>query len=204
MAKSRTDFTEFLIRKQILSPDQLEEARGLERSAGMKLHDAIVKLGYASNEQVMAAIAEAHGLQFVDLTEVTIPPAVIELVPESVARENVILPMALDGGVLRVIMSDPSDFDTVQKLQFILNKDIQPVLAPREQIIEAINRHYGQGETESVDSMLAEFTDTAIDFTETEATQGGLGDESDAPVVKLVNLIIQEAVSLRASDIHVE
>src|SRR5690348_5918554 len=101
-------------------------------------------------------------------------------------------------------MSDPSDFDTVQKLQFILNKDIQPVLAPREQIIEAINRHYGQSETESVDSMLAEFTDTAIDFTETEQTAGAAGEESDAPVVKLCNLIIQEAVSLRASDIHIE
>ena len=103
-------------------------------------------------------------------------------------------------------MSDPSDFDTVQKLQFILNKDIQPVLAPREQIIEAINRHYGQSETESVDSMLAEFTDTAIDFTETEGTGNlaGGGDEGDAPVVKLVNLVIQEAVVLRASDIHIE
>src|SRR5207237_4942289 len=152
-----------------------------------------------------AAIAEAHGLQFVDLTEVTIPPAVIELVPESVARENVILPMAQDGGVLRVIMSDPSDFDTVQKLQFILNKDIQPVLAPKEQIVEAINRHYGQSETESVDSMLSEFTDTAIDFTETEAPSGGTSfEESDAPFVKHVYLIIQEAVSLRASDIHIE
>src|SRR5262249_39590746 len=76
----------------------------------------------------------------------------------------------------------PTDFDTMQKLQFILNKDIQPVLAPREQIVEAINRHYGQTETESVDSMLQEFTDTAIDFTETEATQSGtIGDEADAP-----------------------
>jgi type IV pilus assembly protein PilB len=102
-------------------------------------------------------------------------------------------------------MSDPTDFDTMQKLQFILNKDIQPVLAPREQIVEAINRHYGQSETESVDSMLQEFTDTAIDFTETDATStGAAAEESDAPVVKLVNLIIQEAISLRASDIHIE
>jgi type IV pilus assembly protein PilB len=101
-------------------------------------------------------------------------------------------------------MSDPSDFDTVQKLQFILNKDIQPVLAPREQIIEAINRHYGQTETESVDSMLAEFTDTAIDFTETDSTTAAGSDDSDAPVVKLVNLVLQEAVSLRASDVHIE
>jgi type IV pilus assembly protein PilB len=207
MAKSRGDFTELLLRKQILSPDQLAEARSLQQQTGSKLPDAIVKLGYATTDQVMSAIAEFHGLQFVDLTEVTIPPAVVELVPESVARENVILPLSQEDAALKIIMSDPSDFDTVQKLTFILNKDIQPVLAPREQIIEAINRHYGQSETESVDSMLAEFTDTAIDTSmlESTATQNlAVIDDSDAPVVKLCNLIIQEAVSLRASDIHIE
>ncbi|HEY7154598.1 MAG TPA: ATPase, T2SS/T4P/T4SS family [Gemmataceae bacterium] len=205
MAKTRGDFTEILVRRQILSPDQLDEAKGLQQQTGVKIQDALIKLEYATMEQIMTAIAEFHGLQFIDLTEVTIPAAVVELVPESVARENVVLPLAQDNGALKIIMSDPSDFDTVQKLQFILNKDIQPVLAPREQIIEAINRHYGQSETESVDSMLAEFTDTAIDFTETEATTSGVAvEESDAPVVKLCNLIIQEAVSLRASDIHIE
>src|SRR5579884_1335000 len=205
MAKSRGDFTDILVRRQILSPDQLEEAKSLQQSSGVKMQDALIKLEYATMEQIMTAVAEFHGLQFIDLTEVTIPAAVVELVPESVARENVVLPLSQDNGALKIIMSDPSDFDTVQKLQFILNKDIQPVLAPREQIIEAINRHYGQTETESVDSMLAEFTDTAIDFTETEATSSGTSfEESDAPVVKLCNLIIQEAVSLRASDIHIE
>jgi type IV pilus assembly protein PilB len=205
MAKSRGDFTDILLQKQVLSPDQLGEAKNMATQTGTKVQDALVRLGYATPEQVMSAIAEFHGLQFVDLTEVTIPSSVIELVPESVARENIVLPLAQDNGMLRIIMSDPSDFDTVQKLQFILNKDIQPVLAPREQIVEAINRHYGQTETESVDSMLAEFTDTAIDFTETESgALAGATDDSDAPVVKLVNLIIQEAVSLRASDIHIE
>jgi len=205
MAKPRGDFTDILLRRQLLSPDQLDEARNIQQQTGAKLTDTLVKLGYANTEQVMSAVAEHHGLQYVDLTEVTIPAAVVELVPESVARENVVMPMSQENGALKIIMSDPSDFDTVQKLQFILNKDIQPVLAPREQIIEAINRHYGQSETESVDSMLAEFTDTAIDFTETESTSlAGGGDENDAPVVKLVNLIIQEAVSLRASDIHIE
>ncbi len=204
MAKSRGDFTDILVRRQILSPDQLEEAKGLQQATGVKLQDALTKLEYATMDQIMTAIAEFHGLQFIDLTDVTIPAAVVELVPESVARENVVLPLAQENGALKIIMSDPSDFDTVQKLQFILNKDIQPVLAPREQIIEAINRHYGQSETESVDSMLAEFTDTAIDFTETESTSSASFEESDAPVVKLCNLIIQEAVSLRASDIHIE
>src|SRR5438876_4456940 len=205
MAKTRGDFTDILVRKQILGPDQVQEARNVQREAGMKLPEAIVKLGYATADQVMSAVPEHHGLQFVDLTEVTIPPAVIELVPESVARENVVLPMSQDNGALKIIMSDPSDFDTLQKLQFILNKDIQPVLAPREQIIEAINRHYGQTETESVDSMLAEFTDTAIDFTETESvSQAAAAEDSDAPVVKLVNLMISEAITLRASDVHIE
>src|SRR5713226_5283520 len=204
MAKTRGDFTEILIRRQVLSPDQLTEARGIQTQTGAKLQDTLVKLGYVTAEQVMSAVAEFHGLQFVDLTEVTIPSSVVELVPESVARENVVLPMSQDNGTLRIIMSDPTDFDTVQKLQFILNKDIQPVLAPREQNVEAINRHYGQTETESVDSMLAEFTDTAIDFTETEQTTGVGYEDSDAPVVKLVNLIIQEAVGLRASDVHIE
>src|SRR6202011_3354819 len=148
-------------------------AKSMASQTGTKVQDALVRLGYATAEEVMSAVAEFHGLQFVDLTEVTIPSSVVELVPESVARENVVLPMSQDNGTLRIIMSDPTDFDTVQKLQFILNKDIQPVLAPREQIVEAINRHYGQTETESVDSMLAEFTDTAIDFTETEATSSG-------------------------------
>jgi type IV pilus assembly protein PilB len=205
MAKARGDFTEILLRQGILGSDQLGEAKALQSQTGAKLAETLVKLGYASNEQVMNAIAEFHGMQFIDLAEITIPAAVVELVPESVARENVILPLAQENGALKIIMSDPSDFDTMQKLQFILNKDIQPVLASREQIVEAINRHYGQTETESVDSMLAEFTDTAIDFTETEASaQANVTDDSDAPVVKLVNLVIQEAVSLRASDIHIE
>jgi type IV pilus assembly protein PilB len=205
MAKTRGDFTEILVKKQLLSTDQVEEARVLQTQTGAKLQDTIVKLGYATMDDVMSAIAEFHSLQFVNLTDVTIPSSVIELVPESVARENVVLPMAQENGALKIIMSDPSDFDTMQKLQFILNKDIQPVLAPREQIVEAINRHYGQTETESVDSMLQEFTDTAIDFTETDATAAAAAaDDSDAPVVKLVNLIITEAISLRASDIHVE
>ncbi len=70
-------------------------------------------------------------MQFVDLTELEIPTAVIELVPESVARENVVMPLSLEGNTLKIITADPTDFDTIQKLQFILNKDIEPVLAAR-------------------------------------------------------------------------
>ena len=206
MAKGRGDFTDILIKRKVLSGEQLSEAVSLATNTGIKLQDALAKLNYASPGESMSAIADFHGIQYVDLSTVEIPKTVIELVPESVARENMILPLALEGGTLKIITSDPSNFETLQKLQFILNKDIQPVLAVQEQIQEAINRNYGQTETESVDSMLAEFTDTAIETTnlDTNATNLANAEESDAPVVKLVNLIIQEAVQSRASDIHVE
>jgi type IV pilus assembly protein PilB len=206
MAKSRGEFTDLLVKQQLLSLDQVEEARVLAGQAGLKLHDALVKLGYLTQDQVMKAVAEFNGMQFVELADVTVPASVVEQVPESVARENVIMPLSLENGQMQIVISDPTDFDTVEKLRFVLNKEIQPLLAPREQIIEAINRHYGQSETESIDSMLADFTDTGIDVQDIDQTAAGAAgaDESDAPVVKLVNLVIQEAVSLRASDIHVE
>src|SRR5215471_5771895 len=171
MSKTTTsDFAAILLHWGVITAEQLAEAKGLERQAGMKLADAIVKLGYATGDQVLRAIAEFHGLPCIDLTAVTIPAAIIELVPESVARENLVLPLGAGGRAIFIIISDPADTDTIQKLQFILNRVVHPVLALREQIVEAINRHYGQTETESVDSMLSEFTDTAIDFTETETT----------------------------------
>ncbi|HSQ54258.1 MAG TPA: GspE/PulE family protein [Gemmata sp.] len=205
MAKARGDFTDILLKKKILGPDQLAEAEKLATSTGVKLQDALAKLKYATPEECMSAIAEKHGMQFVNLTELEIPKPVIELVPESVARENVVLPLSLEGNTLKIITSDPTNYDTIQKLQFILNKDIVPVLAVQEQITEAINRNYGQTETESVDSMLVEFTDTAIEFTQTESTMSmAAADDSDAPVVRLCNLLIQEAINLRASDIHIE
>ena len=121
----------------------------------------------------MRAMAEQHGLDYVNLSEVSIPPSVVELVPESVARENVAIPLSEADGKLTVIVSDPMDYDTFDKLRFILNRQIEIALAPREAILEAINRHYGQTVGESADSMLQEFTDTAIDFTETDAGGGG-------------------------------
>jgi type IV pilus assembly protein PilB len=203
------DFTEILLRKRVISQDQLHEARQVSKDQNTSLPDTIIKLGYASGEDVMKAVAQEHGRDYVDLTEVTIPEAIIELVPESVARENKILPLAEDHDALKVIVSDPYDIDTIEKLRFILNRRIEIALAPKEKILEAINRYYSQIEGESADSVLQEFTDTAIDFTETETTSSGVGsaevvDENSAPIVRLVQLMIGEAVQLRASDIHVE
>ncbi len=207
-AMARNDpFSALLVSEGLVSAEQLAEVTRVAESSGKKLHDEIVRLGYAPGDKVMRALAKAHRLKFVDLTGITVEQDVIDLLPESVARENSIFPVSKEGNTLRIAGSDPTDIDTQDKLRFILNRDVQYALAPREQIIEAINRHYGASDGESADSMLQEFTDTAIDFTETAVEQAAnqqQEDNSDAPVVKLVNLIITEAVQLRASDIHIE
>ncbi len=205
--KRKIDYTEILIRRGIVSPEQLAEAEQMVAQRGVNLADALTRLGYTTGEEVIRAMAEQHGLDYVNLSDVSIPPSVVELVPESVARENVAIPLSESDGKLTVIVSDPMDYDTFDKLRFILNRQIEIALAPREAILEAINRHYGQTVGESADSMLQEFTDTAIDFTETmqEAEAGEEEvDDSSAPVVRLVQLTITEAVQLRASDIHIE
>jgi type IV pilus assembly protein PilB len=132
--------------------------------------------------------------------------AAIECVPESVARENACIPILFDGDKLTVAVTDPMNFELVEKLRFILNREIDLQMASKEAILAAVNRHYGQTETESVDSMLMEFTETQIDFTETEMNQAAAAqaEEEKSPIVRLVNLIITEAVNMRASDIHIE
>jgi type IV pilus assembly protein PilB len=207
MPPRRGDFTEILLRKGIISPEQLSESQQLAKEQKKTVAESLMHLEYASGDDIVRAMAEQHSMRFVNLADVKIPDSVIEMVPEAVARENAVIPLSVEDEVLTVVISDPTAFDTLEKLRFILNRRIETALAPRESIQEAINRHYGQVEGESADSMLQEFTDTAIDFTETadDGMQEGDGmDENSAPVVRLVHMLIQEAVQLRASDIHVE
>ena len=202
------DYREILVRRGVISPDQLSEAETYAKEQRIGVGEALVGLGYATEEDVMRAQAEQHGLDFINLDDTPIPPHIVELLPESVARENKILPLAEEDDSLKVLASDPLDLETFDKLRFILNRKIEIALAPKARILEAINKYYGQIEGESADSMLQEFTDTAIDFTETEAESAvgddAVVDENSAPVVRLVQLMINEAVQLRASDIHVE
>ena len=206
MAK-KANYLELLQRKGKISVAQIGEAQEMAQRVNIKVADALINLGYISSEDIARSIAEEYGREFVDLRGVAIPPAVVELVPESVARENRILPYQVDGDTLKILMSDPNDIETLDKLRFILNRSIEPVLAAQELIQEAINRHYTQSIGESADSLIQEMTDTQIDFTATDSAGGGGAAgvaDSDAPIVRLANLIVEEAVQLRASDIHIE
>jgi type IV pilus assembly protein PilB len=206
MNKPMRDFTDILLRRGVISLDQLAEAAQLAKDSDTNLADALIKTGYSDPKDVYQALAEFHKLDFVDLSTEKIPEEVIQLVPESVARENSIIPYKEEDDVIHVLLSDPFDLEIIEKLRFILNRRVETALAPRDSIQEAINRYYGQVEGESADSILQEFTDTQIDFTETaeDGVVADSADDSSAPVVRLVGMMIQEAVQLRASDIHVE
>ncbi len=201
------EFTDLMLKRGLISLDQLSEAKLISNKEDKPVGRCLVKLGYATGEEVTQSLAEFYKFEYVDLTTIKIPDHVIQLVPESVARENKIIPVSDADETIKVLVSDPFDIETIEKLRFILNRKVETALASEEQIREAINRYYGQVEGESADSMLQEFTDTQIDFTETEEDKTKneeFADENSAPVVRLVQYMIQEAVQLRASDIHVE
>jgi type IV pilus assembly protein PilB len=201
------EFTDLLLKQRVISLDQLNEVEEVAKTTNAEVSDVLIQMEYATPEEVAQAMAKHHKIPYVDLQSLKISDSVIELVPESVARENNVLPYSEEGGALRVLISDPFDMETTEKLRFILNRTIETALAPKGAILGAINKYYGQVEGESADSMLQEFTDTAIDFTETDSDSAAAEedvDDNSAPVIRLVNLMIQEAVQLRASDIHVE
>ena len=208
MAK-RLNYLGILNKKGLLSLNQVQEAQELAHKTNIKLAQAIKDLGYVTGDQIAQAIAEEHGKRYVDLKDAIIRPAVVELISESIARENCVLPYEEEGDALVVVVSDPDDVEVFEKLRFILQRPIEAVVSSREAIQEAINQHYGQNVGESADSMIQEMTDTAINFTVVEgegndADQAGASTETDAPIVRLCDQIIAEAVQLRASDIHIE
>ena len=202
-------FGKFLIKNKLVTKDQVLDADALARQNKISLAEAIVSRGYLGETEVTQAMAKHHRMDFVDLTKVEIPESVIELMPETVARENAVIPLEETGtGGLRVLMCNPNDVDTIENLRFILNRDVSVALAPKSMIIGAINTSYGQMEGESADSILQEFTDTAIDFTETVEDGDDMNkdevDESSSAIVRLVQMMVSEAVQVRASDIHIE
>jgi len=199
------DWLERFVDDGTIGESQLEEARSMAANLGITPEDALVRLGYISGGNLGRVQAEQFGYDYIELDGRQIPHAIIELVTESIARENIVIPIDSDGESVTIAMHNPNNIEILDKLRFVLNRDIRPVMAPMESIQSAINRHYGQSETESVDSMISEFTETQIDFTDVEAAAALKGDEDEsAPIIRLANLIISEAVRERASDIHIE
>ena len=137
------DWLQQFIDDGTISADQLNEAEAIARNMGIPVEKALVQQGYIEEEVLAQAKARQFGFDYVNLDEMDIPQSIIELVPESVARENIVIPVASDGEKLKVAVQDPMNFEVVEKLRFILNRDVDMVMASKEGILTAINRSYG-------------------------------------------------------------
>ncbi len=198
-----------LLERNLVSDDQVAEAVALAKKTGLRPEDCLIRLGYIEQADLTAVQSTQYGYAATSLAGITIPSEVIATIPESVARENAVVPLRFEGDALVIAIDDPMKFEIIDKLRFLLNREIKCDTASKSDILTAINSHYGRDEAESVDSMIAEFTETQIDFTQTEiksaeTTSAGEGDDGGAPIIRLVNLIISEALSMRTSDIHIE
>ncbi len=210
MSRVMQDFTDLLLKQGVISLDQLTEAEESPKSTNADVGDVLVQMEYATPGRSRSRRWPSTTRSPTSICAKPRFRRVGDRIGARVGgpRKQRAAHSAKKMGPCRILISDPFDLETIEKLRFILNRKIETALAPKEAILEAINQYYGQVEGESADSMLQEFTDTAIDFTETDADSAAAErrsiDDSSAPVIRLVNLMIQEAVQLRASDIHVE
>jgi type IV pilus assembly protein PilB len=205
MARRRKKLGEILVSWNIISPEALKEAIAYASEHGQRVGEALVALELAKEEDVTKALAAQFGLEYVDLDKNVQVPAALDLVPEKIIKDEKVLPMKKEGNRLKIIISDPLDLELQDKLRFLLNMELDCALAPRSKIQRFIDTFLG-GLTTSVDEAIEEIDrDTDLHAKEADAYQKALAaQDADAPVIKLINLLIGEAVRMRASDIHVE
>jgi len=203
MPEDKNLIGQILVRQGVITKAQLTEALTKQKTEKAKIGELLIRMGLVTQREITQALAAQAGINFVDLESLTISPALLESVPQAIAKKHNLIPIEKSNGRIVVASAEPLDFNTLDNLRFILNCEIDYVLAGREALQAALTRYYGTAD-ESVDTLLSEFTDTMSDVKQSVAASAAQEDSDDAPIVRLVHLIITEAIKARASDIHVE
>ncbi|HOI54992.1 MAG TPA: ATPase, T2SS/T4P/T4SS family [Phycisphaerae bacterium] len=204
MARSRKRLGEILKEWELVTDDQIHKALEKQMESGHRIGEILIEMGLVKSDDVVKALALQFDMEYVDLDVVSIGHDVFELIPENIIREYTVLPLARDKNRLKVAITDPLDLDTIDALRFRLNMDIETALAPKEKVQAVISSYTGQVESNDVDSMMQEFTETYMEGGARGDGEKGGGEGDDAPIIRLVTLIVTEAVRMRASDIHIE
>jgi type IV pilus assembly protein PilB len=203
MVGPRKRIGEILKEWGVVTDKQVRDAVERQSRSGRRLGEVLISMDACTERDVTKALALQFNMEFVDLDIGTIDPQVMEMVPEAMMREYQILPLAYEEGRLKVAITDPLDLESVDAIRFRLNMDVDCVLAAPEQVKQIVASYTEQAESESVDSMLQEFTASDIEF-EDRGERGGDAHAESAPIIRLVQLIITEAVRMGASDVHIE
>ncbi|MGO9609365.1 MAG: type II secretion system ATPase GspE [Verrucomicrobiia bacterium] len=192
-----------------ISHEDILKAKERATTEAVGLVDALIAMGRITHMDVSKALASQFNMDTINLAEYRVPDDVLALVPKHVARRYKVVPVYKHDNTITVAISDPLDVDTVDSLRYILRMNVEPVVAAKNDIEASITRYYGSAD-DTVENMLQEITEGEIDLglggdkaTETKIDEVGETD-ADAPIIKLVGLVIMEAFRNRASDIHIE
>lgn len=198
---------ELLIANGLITQEQADEGRHTAQDRDCSVMEALEFLHYTTEEDVTMMLASEYGMDTFDLGDFQIPPEVISSIPPEIARRYRIVPVMKSEGTVTVAMADPTDLESLDSLRYILKGDVEGVVAPAKQIAQALNYHYGTVE-ETVESFLEDITEGTLDISEVGTTdlttEVAATEEDDAPIIRLVSLIILEAFRTRTSDIHLE
>ena len=199
---------DILVREGLINRDQLNQALVEQKSSGHRLGYVLVKLGLVQELEVTKVLAKQSRMPAVDLSRFEVDPKIIKLVPADLALKKSVLPLKREGRTLTVAMADPTDSGLIEDLKFITRYDLFPVIAGEYTLRNLIEKHYNSGDQQLAD-LLKEMegegeTDDVEVVKEEDEEQASQAQIDDAPVVKLINTILTEAVKRGASDIHIE
>jgi type IV pilus assembly protein PilB len=202
---------DLLVKEKVITPEQLEQATKLQKEAHLRLASALVKLNFLSDEDVTNFLSRQYGVPAINLSYFEIDPAVVKLIPYETAKRYQILPLSRVGASLTIAMVDPTNVFAMDDIKFMTGFNIEPVVASESSIIEGIDKAYGTSKEEELEQVmqsmneLGDATDVELQAEEQQMELAELEKAADeAPIVKLVNLVLTDAVKRGASDIHME
>jgi type IV pilus assembly protein PilB len=204
---------DLLLKEKVISQEQLDQALKAQKDGGGRLGSVLVKLGFLSDEDVTNFLSRQYGVPAINLAYFEIDPSVVKLVPQDTAKRYQILPLSRVGASLTIAMVDPTNVFAMDDIKFMTGFNIEPVVASESSILEGIEKAYGatqqqeEEDLEKVMSSLSEIADADVEL-QAEEEEVGLSElekaADEAPIVKLVNMILTDAVKRGASDIHIE
>ncbi|HET7273954.1 MAG TPA: type IV-A pilus assembly ATPase PilB [Longimicrobiaceae bacterium] len=198
---------ELLVRDGLITREQLDAGLADSRASGARIGYSLVKLGLIAEQDLALALARQHRVPAVDLDRVKLDPKILKLIPPEIAIKHQVLPLRRVGRTLTVAMTDPSDIGVIDDLKFITRFDIEPVIAGESTLKSVVDREYDTAD-ERINDLLKQFDEGEIEVLEDEEEELSVGalqaQVDEAPVVKLINGILNDAVTRGASDVHFE
>ena len=203
-AASTERLGDLLVREGLITSEQLQQALEQQRATGMRLGYTLVKLGLIQEIEITKMLARQYRVPAVDLSRFEVDEKIIKLIPADVAVKHTVMPLKREARTLTVAMADPTNVTVIDDLKFITRFDIFPVIAGEYTLRSAIERRYEQTDAQ-LESLLKTIEDEDLEIVEEEEEDEGQAQlTDDAPVVKLINGIMTDAVKRGASDIHIE